>query len=499
MAESDIETTSRESEPPRGTSVRPLAKLFAGSAPLWMFDHDGRIAYVSGECGRWLGVDPQHLLGREARAVDSGEAFTAEVVDRIATSLAPPAGLERGCLVAMTVHPPPPSVGLDPPIPRSVLFVPLGGDRPLGGDGRPAVLAISDVHLPEAPSNETSGFRALLDEVARQMALSPARAPLIVTLGSTVAAQRLNHQIDAACACFAPVTLICPPGSPAEPIVRHIHDSTPVPRPTGAVDGDAPATAKLLLAVDGPLMDAELFDATTGNLLNQLIDEDAPAAALLVHHIDQMPGDAQSRLELLIHNHPHRLRLFATITGPTVEASQSLLPSLAALIGTFELRIPPLRERIEDIPQLAAALLERRRLNGETRANNIGRDALDRLVLYPWPGNFEELVAAIRHAARECRGETIRIEHLPLAIRSFGALQPAAMRQNEKPARAVALDQALERLEGELIRRALDQSGGNRAAAARQLGISRPRLLRRIDQLGVDRGEKSDDAERLER
>lgn len=504
MAESDI-------EPPRGTSIRPLAKLFAGASPLWIFDHEGRIAYASAECGRWLGIDPQRLLGHGTRSAEPSTSSADDFLERLATSMAPPAGVARGAVTAVTVRPPAASAEASPPAPRSVLFLPLGpaalpaSDRSSAGDGQ-VVLAVADLHFPERPENETVESRELLDEVARQLAASPTRAPLVITLGSTVAAQRLNHQIDAACAAFHHVTLVCPPGSPAEAIVRHIHASTPVPglsdagaargKAAGIATGDGPPPPIPLVPVDGPLMDAELFDATTGNLINQLVEGDASAAALLVHHIDQMPGDAQARLELLIHNHPHRLRLFATTTGPTAEVSRTLLPALAALIGTFELRIPPLSERIEDIPQLAAALLERRRHDGETRAEKLGRDAIDRLVLYPWPGNFEELAAAIRSAARECRGETVRVEHLPLAIRSFGSPRPATLRPTEKQPRAVPLDQALERLEGELIRRALDHSGGNRAAAARQLGISRPRLLRRIDQLGVDRAEHAANPER---
>ena len=485
MAENDI-------EPPRGTSIRPLAKLLAATSPLWIFDHEGRIAYASAECGRWLGIDPQQLIGRVARSVDPGASAADDPIARLATSLAPPAGVARGAVVAVTLRPPAPAAGADPPQPRPALFLPLGDAKHPSG-GAPVVLAVADLRLPERAGNETAESRELLDEIARQLATFPTRASLIVTLGSSIAAQRLNYQIDAACAAWTHVTLVCPPGSPAEAVVRHIHASTP---PPGALSGGGSPIP--LVPVDGPLMDAELFDATTGGLIHQLIDGDASAAALLVHHIDQMPRDAQSRLELLVHNHPHRLRLFATTTGPASEASGSLLPSLAALIGTFELRVPPLSERVEDLPQLAAALLERRRVDGETQADKLGRDALDRLVLYPWPGNFEELTAAIRSAARECRGATVRVEHLPLAIRSYGSPRPTALRQTDKQPRAVALDQALERLEGELIRRALDQSGGNRAAAARPLGISRPRLLRRIDQLGVDRPEGAADTERPE-
>ena len=107
--------------------------------------------------------------------------------------------------------------------------------------------------------------------------------------------------------------------------------------------------------------------------------------------------------------------------------------------------------------------------------------------IYPWPNNFVELDQAIRHAVRRATGQSIGIEHLPLAIRSY--------RPGEKPAlasgAAVSLDDAVERYELRLINEALEAAGGNRAEASRRLGISRARLLRKID----DRSKQQADRE----
>lgn len=511
-----------------------------------MFDREGRIVYASAACGRWLGIDPERLIGlsgwspgpSSATAVDLAES--ADVFQAIAAALASPAGVDRGEIAVQTVRPPAASPTLPPPPPRQVLYVPLltsgptsdasadskvssgsnlpqpslpEGSRAAGG--RPTIMAFADLALPPPATAETHESRLLVDEVNRQWAASGHRGSSILTLGSSVAAQRLNRQIELASRFFTHVTLVGPAGNPVEGIVRRIHAATPDPatpdpvgadlvrpdrvRPDRVVEiessgeavspaGSVPFPRSLhpgqLVPVAGPLMDAELFDATTASLADRLLEAETATAAVLIHEIDQMPRDAQERLELLIHNHPQRLRVFATSTRSTTEMADSLLPSLAALLSTFELAVPALGERVEDIPLLATALLERRRGAGETRAEQLGRDALDRLVLYPWPGNFSELDAAIRSAARQCRGETIRVEHLPLAIRSYGAA-PAAPAATPRTT-MLPLDQALERLERELISRALEQAAGNRAAAARILQISRPRLLRRIEQLGLE-------------
>jgi len=100
---------------------------------------------------------------------------------------------------------------------------------------------------------------------------------------------------------------------------------------------------------------------------------------------------------------------------------------------------------------------------------------MDLLLLYPWPDNFEELDAAIRHAVSACRSATIVPEDLPLAIRSFRVrfAQPPVPPEGN-------LDEALRRFELDKIRQSLEVAAGNRSEAARRLGISRARLIRRL-------------------
>jgi transcriptional regulator with PAS, ATPase and Fis domain len=122
-------------------------------------------------------------------------------------------------------------------------------------------------------------------------------------------------------------------------------------------------------------------------------------------------------------------------------------------------------------------MLDTRHAAGEGPAERINRAALDALVVYPWPHNYEELENAIRHSIRTATGSVIASEHLPLAIRSY---QPGSTPKRAKHTK-LSLDDAIQRYELRLITEALESADGNRAEAARRLGISRARLIRRLE------------------
>ncbi len=250
-----------------------------------------------------------------------------------------------------------------------------------------------------------------------------------------------------------------------------------------------------MVTVDGPLMDAELLDASVVPLINQLASSADAHATVLVRGLDEMPSEAGQRLAELLKSFSGRLRLLAICSAqPSIlseplaeEATDDLLDeeaetgihaALLEYLAAFTVTTQPLASRVEDIPVLAAAMVDARRAAGEGTAERISRAALDSLVLYPWPGNYAELDDAIRQAIRTATGQSIGIEHLPLAIRSFHVGTTKTFSKRPR----LSLDESLKRLELQLIEDALQQAGGNRAEAARALGISRARLLRRLQE-----------------
>lgn len=476
--------TSHGRDLSKATSIRPVARLLSEPLAVWVVAGNGRISYASAACGRWLNVSPDQLVGRAGTAKADGSF--ADPVDALVFSLRPPLVTGRGPLpigasslaeisLAFVTSVRPSAVhSPQQPEARKTLFVPIPDDDAV------AYLGIAGIGLRGEKGLADADFSLLIDAVRRQLAVEPRLLAAPVLIGESVWAIRLQKQIEAASLTTSHVTLHCPRGGGGEMLARQIHAKRPDARDD-------------LIRVAGALMDAELFDAMTGGLVNQLLEDASTCAAVLILDLDQMPLDAQQRLALLLHNHGSRLRVFATTMVPSKELAGVLLSELAAQLGLIEISVPPLRERIEDLPAMAAALLHRRHAAGETSARQLGREALDRLVLYPWPENYEELDAAIRGAARQCNGETIRVEHLPLAMRSYGHVDSTTGESDQLAAKIIPLDQALADAERSYIKTALERAGGNRAAAARLLEISRGRLLRRIEQLGIEQSGNLDD------
>jgi DNA-binding NtrC family response regulator len=140
-------------------------------------------------------------------------------------------------------------------------------------------------------------------------------------------------------------------------------------------------------------------------------------------------------------------------------------------LNTVEIDLPPLRERREDIPLLAAHFL---RISGGKYGRpdmTFSAPALDALLRHPWPGNVRELRHSVERAVLLTENHTVDLEHLGLRQASEGSLR----------LEAVPLDEA-ERI---LIRKALSRNRGNVSRAADDLGLSRSALYRRLKRHGL--------------
>ncbi|NWF84603.1 MAG: sigma-54-dependent Fis family transcriptional regulator [Bryobacteraceae bacterium] len=152
-------------------------------------------------------------------------------------------------------------------------------------------------------------------------------------------------------------------------------------------------------------------------------------------------------------------------------------------LNVFPMTIPPLRERREDIPDLAQRFLERFARESGSRARAISASAMEKLVAYDWPGNVRELENAIERSLIYVQGETIQPEDIRLdyAPRRGGAALP-----NGSPGSFLPEGVTLEEHERQLIREALKRAGGNKSQAARLLGLTRNALRYRLAQMGLE-------------
>jgi DNA-binding NtrC family response regulator len=153
-------------------------------------------------------------------------------------------------------------------------------------------------------------------------------------------------------------------------------------------------------------------------------------------------------------------------------------------LNVFPLTIPPLRERREDIQELAERFLTRFARESGSKARAINTAAMEKLVAYDWPGNVRELENAIERSLIYVKGETIepddiRLDHAP---RKGSAAAAGSGGTDGFLPEGVSLEEH----ERQLIREALKRAGGNKSQAARILGLTRNALRYRLAQMGIE-------------
>jgi two-component system NtrC family response regulator len=171
-----------------------------------------------------------------------------------------------------------------------------------------------------------------------------------------------------------------------------------------------------------------------------------------------------------------------------IAASNRDLPALLARgefredlyyrLNVVPIELPPLRERLEDVPLLAAAFLDQASARHGLEVRPLPTAVLRALMEHGWPGNVRELANAVERLVLLAEDGRVSLDDLPPEVRRTGAGETSPFRL---PAEGVVWD----RLEADLLRQALERAGGNRAAAARLLGLGYKAFLYRLEKHGM--------------
>ncbi|MBW2023663.1 MAG: sigma 54-interacting transcriptional regulator [Deltaproteobacteria bacterium] len=145
-------------------------------------------------------------------------------------------------------------------------------------------------------------------------------------------------------------------------------------------------------------------------------------------------------------------------------------------LNVVRINLPPLRERKEDIPLLVEHFIHKYNLLKGRAIMGVSQEVMALLLIYPFPGNIRELENIIEYSYILCKGPTINVEHLPSDVREWATAHPIT----RPPRGSLAMQEATR------IQEALEKCGGNRIAAAKELGISRTTLWRKIKKYGLD-------------
>ncbi len=461
----------------RRAHAAELVKLLESAfQPLYMLDDALTIVYLNEACRAWLGPVADDLIGQSC-TYQSGEDPSAPFAAALAAAagLCPPPAVLEGREVSAEVS----YVDADQTRFRRARFTPLSSTDGLVicifavVSDRDSAQPLAEAAAPE--NDEPKELHVLLQQLrGERRLLYRARS----VIGASPAIRRAAAQAAIAAATPASVLIVGPPGSGRRHLAEAIHYSGPAPL--------AALPAGPLLPLECGLLDAELIHATLRR---------APAAAseggtLLLCDVDRLPAEAQTALLSALSSPSFPWRVMATSAAPLTAISPrgAFREDLAAVLSTIVIELPSLAERRGDVPLLSQALLEEQNARGAKQLGGFAPDALDRLCAYPWPGNVAELAEVV--AAAHARAGGALVVRADLPERLHAAAETAARpRRRDEP---IQLDEFIARIERELIHRALARSKGNKAKAARLLGLNRPRLYRRMLQLGLiekDEGE----------
>ncbi|MCH2211366.1 MAG: sigma 54-interacting transcriptional regulator [Fuerstiella sp.] len=178
------------------------------------------------------------------------------------------------------------------------------------------------------------------------------------------------------------------------------------------------------------------------------------------------------------------VRIAATSSVPLerVVAEGWMLDEFHQLIAPIEIFLPPLHRRGRDVLLLAHAFIQNNRRQHQTVPVELSRKVAEKILEYQWPGNVRELQQVIHDACRSCTGNVIGVEDLSFAFRAGMEAQRVAP-DSAKPFQS--LDELLRTAERRIMETTLASCGGNKAEAARRLGLTRPSFYRRLKAIGI--------------
>ncbi len=462
------------------TSGTALAKIFERSAAIiFLIAEDWTIQYANPACADWLQTDPDALFGRKLLYISQPQS--TELEDRLKAICPPPHAF----------HDPASATPLRYLISARVESEQSETVRYRWAWVSPVVdanheetflLVVSDTDdletcPPIAAENlEANDLHAALEEIRRQ---SKRMNTLDSLVGSSSFAVRLRRQVEQAARSATEVQIVGPPGSGRQHLARTLHAH----RPEGT-SGD-------LILVDGSIADPTLIQTIVAELDRKQQTSSSAAKqrsgppqrdTLLLLEADLLDGPSQAALLSAILSVKLSLTLITTSQRDLRDLAKQgeFDTELASILGTTTIELLPLWQRAEDIPLLTQALLEKS--DRKHPVTGFDKAALQKLAEYRWPGNLDQLVSIVTASGEHARNRLLTVDDLPKKFHD----SLRAQQLDNRVETTIELESYLMSIEKELVMRALSQSKGNKAHAARLLGLNRAKLLRRMQLLGLE-------------
>lgn len=329
-----------------------------------------------------------------------------------------------------------------------ITFVPLPG--PDDAFGLVGFIEVSGEGSPAAARKLPANVMALRESHAERFAIDR-------VTGDSASGRYLANQLRLAASVPAPVWLVGEPGSGKETAARAIHRAS-ANRDRAFISLDCtglqPYLVESLLWGHGGLAASDRV------------------GTVYLKEPSRLPRDVQQRF---LDQFAEPCKFPRLVCGSVRHAAAdvkawTLLSEFQTRFAALEIKLPPLKERLDDLPRLVAELLGDKRVEASVIAV---------LASHSWPENVRELRSVLLDASSQAGDGVVQREHIPRRLRErLGLAKPPA--EASQP-----LDAALVELERKMIQRALDRTQGNITQAATRLGIPRNRLIRRLESLGL--------------
>ena len=318
--------------------------------------------------------------------------------------------------------------------------------------------------------------------------------PLVAPVGKSRLMQRLREQVQQVAAHDAPVMFIGELGTGREAFARYMHSLGP--RTSG------PFVALSCASLDAATAVARLRGSEAGGTLQRGLYDDAQGGTLLLAGLEDLPEPAQRALHADLEGGaytrdgsrdliPLRLRWIATARpGIELPTTEIVRRDLVAQLAVITLRVPPLRDYAEDVPDLLRHYVDRLVDEEHLGLRRFSVAAQNRLRNYPWPGNVRELRNLVQRLLIVGGPEEIGLEEIE---REIAMQQPAGEPLVKQDLLALPLREAREQFERAYLLQQLMLCNGKVGQLAKRVGMERTHLYRKLRSLGVDFRQISDD------
>jgi two-component system response regulator AtoC len=452
--------------------IASLAELLdACSRPIYAVDAQRQVVYCNAALAAWLGMEAGRIVGRsvEYHSEPAAESGAKGASAGPLTDLCPPPQALAGEPLDGTIG----CVGRDGRlVHRRAEFVPLaaGGQKACGVLVLLATADMSPQELAADLSDEptTDELHRAIRRFRRAQAAEHAVDAL---LGESAAIRKVRAQVIAAAATQANVLVRGLPGTGREHIGRTIHYQ-------------AKEAAGKLVPLDCAVASDESLRRVFESFRGQRDMRHKNTVLLL--NLERLATPLQSLLLPMVTDGALAARFVVTLSNDARRRNATdddvfeINPQLLGALSTITIDVPSLTDRLEDLPLLAQYFLEAANRGQAKQVGAVRQDALDELALYRWPGELDELRSVLAAAHKAAPAHEITPADLPKVIHHATKAAALPRREPEK----IVLDEFLESIEREIIARAMEQAGGYKSAAAELLGMNRPRLYRRLVQLG---------------